>query len=334
MDMIMPHFSTVDGLIDSRPATFSGCFFCSRKSLRAFCLGNYHIRDVPQATSPFPLPQVMSSTIPGFNPVYETVENEGASLKVWHQGDGPLLILIQGGGGDGGRFDKSLPFLSQHYKVATYDRRGNGGSTVAKPRTLSPVESARDVVAIIRFLGCTKASLFGTSSGGLIALQVAESYAEYVESVVIHEVPICSILPDEAIKRMDSAYLVHQTYLEMGTEAAFQVFRASVTGEPVQLLQKAAKDAPPHRLDFFFKYEFLILIIYTPNLLRIRDSDVPIATVEGVESKGVFHATSAKVQSEILRCQHVVWPGAHVPFVEHPEVFAEELHKTIRLLHE
>lgn len=278
----------------------------------------------------------MSSTIPGFNPVYETVENEGATLKVWHQGDGPLLILIQGGGGDGARFDKSFPFLSSHYKIATYDRRGNGGSTVAKPRILSPVESARDVVAIIKSLGYTKASLFGTSSGGLIVLQVVESYAEYVESVVIHEIPITSILPDEAIERMDFGYLVHQTYLEKGAEAALQVFRSSVTGEPVKLplVEAAAKDAPPHRLDYFFKYEFLIFIIYTPNLLRIRDSGVPIATVEGVESKGVFHATSAQIQSAILRCRHVVWPGAHAPFVEQPEMFAEELHKTLQLLHE
>ena len=277
----------------------------------------------------------MPSTIPRFNPVYETVENEGALLKVWHQGDGPLLILIQGGGGDGGRFDKTFPFLSRHYKVAAYDRRGNGGSTVARPRTLSPVESARDVVAIIKFIGYTKASLFGTSSGGLIALQVAESYPEYLESVVIHEIPISSILPDEAVKRMDSAYLVHQTYLEKGAEAAFQVFRSSITGEPVKLpLPEAAEDSAPHRLDYFFKYEILIFVIYTPNLLRIRDSGVPIATVEGVQSKGVFHATSAQVQSEILRCRHVVWSGAHVPFVEQSEVFAEELRDTLQLLHE
>ena len=49
------------------------------------------------------------------------------------------------------------------------------------------MESARDVTAIIRALGYTKAALFGTSSGGTIALQVAESYPEFVARVVVHD---------------------------------------------------------------------------------------------------------------------------------------------------
>src|ERR1700710_944053 len=109
-------------------------------------------------------------------PTYLIVPNEGANLHVWHQGSGPLLILIQGGGGDGARFNSAILHLSQHYTVVAYDRRGNAGSVVARPSPLSPVQSARDVVAIIKALGFNKASVFGTSSGGLIALQLAASY--------------------------------------------------------------------------------------------------------------------------------------------------------------
>ena len=287
------------------------------------------------ASSSMSLTIMPSHTIPDFQPIYETVENEGASIKVWHQGDGSLLILIQGGGGDGARFNEAIPSLSRHYKVATYDRRGNGESAVSKPRMLNPIESARDVTAIIKALGYAKASLFGTSSGGLIALQVAESYPEYVDRIVIHEIPITSILPDESIARVDSGYAVFQTYIEKGAEAALQHFRSSITGTPSPPSPAEVpkvEQAPSHRLDYFFRYEFLIFIIYTPNLSRVRASGVPIATVEGVESKGVFHATSAQVQSEILNCRHVVWPGAHAMFVTHPEVFAEELHKTLLVL--
>ena len=276
----------------------------------------------------------MSFTTPGFNPVYETIENEGASLKFWHQGQGRLLILIQGGGGDGARFNEAFPILSQHYKVCTYDRRGNGHSTVAKPRMLNPMESARDVTVIIKGLGFSKAALFGTSSGGIIALQVAESYPEFVDRVIIHEIPIVSILPEESIRKVDAGYAVYQTYLEHGAEAALVQFRSSVTGKQVEPVPStaAAKAPQPHRLDFFFRYEFLVFHIYTPNLSQVRASGVSIATVEGVESKGVFHATSAKVQSEILGCTHVIWPGAHAPFVTDPKMFAAELHETLEIL--
>ncbi|MCJ1301137.1 hypothetical protein MMC08_003936 [Hypocenomyce scalaris] len=275
-----------------------------------------------------------SNTVPGFKPIYETVENEGASLKVWHQGQGPLLILIQGGGGDGARFNEAFSSLTYHYKVCTYDRRGNGQSTVAKPRILNPMESARDVTAIIRALGYSKAALFGTSSGGIIALQVAESYPEFVDRIVVHEIPILSILPEESIRKVDAGYAVYQTYLEHGAEAALVQFRSGVTGKPAEPVPAtdSSKAPQPHRLDYFFRYEFIVFHIYTPNLTRIRASDVFIATVEGVESKGVFHAKSAQVQSEILGCTHVTWPGAHAPFVTDPEMFAEELHKTLEIL--
>ena len=277
----------------------------------------------------------MSASISKFQPIYETIENEGASLKVWHQGNGLLVILIPGGGGTGESFNESMPNLSQHYKVVTYDRRGNGQSTVAKPRILNPMESARDVIAIIKALGYATASLFGTSSGGLVALQLAQSYPEYVESIVVHEVPITSILPEENIKRVDSGYVVFQTYMEKGAEAALQLFRSSITGKPVEPSPSNVFETvqpAPHRLDYFFRYEFIIFITYTPNLRLIRDCGIPIATVQGLESRGVFHARSAEVQSEILKCLHVVWPGGHSVYQTQPEVFSEKLHKTLQTL--
>lgn len=293
---------------------------------------NPHFQDIAAASS---IRIMTCDTLQSFKPVYLTVGNEGASLKVWHQGDGPLLVLIQGGGGNGDAFNEAIPNLSRNYKVATYDRRGNGQSTVINPRMLNPMESARDVTTIIKALGYTKASLFGTSSGGLIALQLAMSYPKYVESIVLHETPITSIMPNESIARMDSGYAVFESYMEKGAAAALEQFRASIRETPAEPPHSdAAKDqqVAPHRLDYFFRYEFLIFITYTPNLSQVRASRIPIATVEGVESKGVFHATSAQIQSKILKCRHVVWPGAHAVFVTNPEVFAEELHKTIQIL--
>ena len=229
---------------------------------------------------------------------------------------------------------KPFPLSVSTTKSVPMTAGGNGQSTVAKPRMLNPMESARDVTAIIKGRGYKKAALFGTSSGGIIALQVAESYPEFVDRIVIHEIPIVSLLPEESIRKVDAGYNVYQAYLEYGAETALAQFRSSVAGKPVEPVSEiaVAKAPEPHRLDFFFRYEFLVFHIYTPNMHQIRISGVPIATVEGEESKGVFHATSAQVQSEILRCTHVIWPGAHAPFVTDPTMFAEELHKTLEIL--
>lgn len=270
---------------------------------------------------------------PDFQPKYLLVHNEGAVLRTWYQGNGPLLILIPGDGGTGDGFNKSITSLSRFYKVVAYDRRGNGESTVKKPRVLNPIESARDIVAIIKAMEYKRALLFGTGSGGILALQVAQSYPDHVDGIVIHEVPIASILPGEHVGRVCSGYRVFEVYLERGAKAALQAFRASVSGKDLELVAgDGALDFTPHHLDYFFKHEFLIFITYTPNLQLVRASRVPIATAEGLENKGSFHAVSARVQSDILGCPHVVWSGAHEPFVEDPEQFANDLHKTLQQL--
>ena len=75
-----------------------------------------------------------------------------------------------------------------------------------------------------------------------------------------------------------------------------------------------------------------MFMTYTPNLSLVKARGVPVATVEGKGSKGVFHAISAQVQSEMMGCRHVVWSGAHAPFLEDHEGFAEDLHQTIQML--
>jgi pimeloyl-ACP methyl ester carboxylesterase len=137
---------------------------------------------------------IASSTDTTFDLIYKTVENEKAYLKVWYQGTGPALILILGGGGDGGRFNEAIPGSNEQNTTVTYDRRGKAGSKVANPGPLYPIESARDVVEIIKVPESSKASIFGASSGVIIAFQVAASYPEYVEHVVIHEAPTVSLI--------------------------------------------------------------------------------------------------------------------------------------------
>ena len=282
-----------------------------------------------------------------FNPTYLKIPNEGANLNVWHQGTGPLLILIQGGGGDGARFNAAIPSLSEQYTVATYDRRGNAGSSVEKGMPLNPVQSARDVISIIRALGFEKASLFGTSSGGIIAMQLAASYLRYLEHAIIHETPTLSLLVGEQTDRLDEGFDVYATFKEKGAEAALTRFRASVQGrlneldrdshQPSDDSQKEVDDQrgqsrPPHRLEYFFEHEFLILNSYTPPIAQIRANKVSMATVEGRESGDIFYARVTRDQARVLGCQHFVWPEGHTIFSSHPDAFARCLTKSLALL--
>ena len=151
--------------------------------------------------------------------------------------------------------------------------------------------------------------MFGTSSGGIIALQVAESYPKFVDRIVIHEIPILSVLQEESIQKVDAGYKIYQTYLEHGAEIALLQFRSSVTGKPEDPVPNtpALKAPESHHLDFFFRYEFLVFHIYTPNLRKVRNSGVTVATVEGEESKGVFscHISTGTVGNIALYACHM-----------------------------
>src|SRR3954466_12976968 len=96
---------------------------------------------------------------------------------------GPSLLLVPGGGADGGLFSPMFEPLCAHFSVITYDRRGNSRS----PRPdgwlrTSIEEQADDVAALVAAVGLEQVSVFGTSWGALIALDLALRHSDLVQT--------------------------------------------------------------------------------------------------------------------------------------------------------
>ncbi|KAK3901103.1 Alpha/Beta hydrolase protein, partial [Staphylotrichum tortipilum] len=115
------------------------------------------------------------------------VHNEGCDLHYWHVGSGPLITFIPGGNGHGRQFFPLMAAFSNRFTCATFDRRQMSASQVPVNKRLSPPQKARDIRAVIAALGFDKATLFGSSSGGIFALQFAHDFPSMVEHVVAHE---------------------------------------------------------------------------------------------------------------------------------------------------
>jgi pimeloyl-ACP methyl ester carboxylesterase len=62
------------------------------------------------------------------------VTTEGYELYYEVRGHGSPLLMIPGGGGDGGSYSAVADILSDKFKVITYDRRGNAHSTMNDPQ--------------------------------------------------------------------------------------------------------------------------------------------------------------------------------------------------------
>jgi hypothetical protein len=89
------------------------------------------------------------------------VTTEGDELYYEVRGQGQPLLMIPGGGGDGGSYSAVADILLDEFKVITYDRRANARSTMNDPQNFEISQQSRDAVAVLRAANETSAFVFG-----------------------------------------------------------------------------------------------------------------------------------------------------------------------------
>lgn len=123
------------------------------------------------------------------------VEVSGDYLAYRVTGEGTPLLCIAGGGGNGDFFLPLADQMSSNYKVITYDRRANAGSTINSPNKFSIEQQAKDAVAILDDTDVDSAYILGNSSGAVIALEVLKKFPNRVKGVIVHEPPLAKVHP-------------------------------------------------------------------------------------------------------------------------------------------
>jgi pimeloyl-ACP methyl ester carboxylesterase len=100
----------------------------------------------------------------------KVVSNDGTSIAFDRFGDGPPVILVLGAFNDRSAGAPLATFLSPHFTVFNYDRRGRGESGDTAPYAVD--REIEDLAALIAEAGGA-AAVFGYSSGAILALQAA-----------------------------------------------------------------------------------------------------------------------------------------------------------------
>jgi 3-oxoadipate enol-lactonase len=109
-------------------------------------------------------------------------------IQLYYELHGPdnahPVVLVNGLLSDTTSWAYQIPVLAQHFRVLTYDCRGQGQSD--KPAgPYSQELHARDLAGLLRVLGIRKTHLFGISNGGTVAMTLALNYPDYVERLVL-----------------------------------------------------------------------------------------------------------------------------------------------------
>lgn len=99
-------------------------------------------------------------------------------------GDGPPLLSISGTGNDLRVSRPGLSPLNARFRVAHYDQRGLGQTTVA-PGPYTMADYADDAAALLDALGWDRVPVVGTSFGGMVAQQLGVRHPDRVERLVL-----------------------------------------------------------------------------------------------------------------------------------------------------
>jgi len=210
------------------------------------------------------------------------VKVNGAELYHQVRGSGPALLMIHGTGADSGCYDEVAARLAGDFTVLTYDRRGWSRSPrPAGWEKTSIEEQADDAAWLLKATGNAAAVVFGNSSAGLIALDLAMRHPAVVRGAVLHESSTFTWLPEDFVEQQfaEMNSLIGGEVAAGGPRAGHQAFLAALAGEDgldsvadSKMLERWLDNA-----EFMFEYEFPSMLLgYRPDPSAIAAVKVPV----------------------------------------------------------
>lgn len=106
--------------------------------------------------------------------------------RIWWEaaGTGPSVLLIMGLGYPADMWYRVLPALAPRYRTIRFDNRGVGRTGVP-PGPYSIEQMAADAASVLGAAGTARAHVVGVSLGGIIAQELAISFPDLTQSLVL-----------------------------------------------------------------------------------------------------------------------------------------------------
>ena len=257
----------------------------------------------------------------------------------------PPLVMI-GQPMDASGFQALASFLPDR-TVVTYDPRGLGRSVRRDGvRENDPAVQAEDVHRLIEELGAGPVDLFASSGGAITALALVAAHPGDVATLVAHEPPLLTVLPDAALA--DRAWgAVKDAYATRGWGAGMAAFigMSSWRGEftddylarplpdPAQFGMPAVDDGS--REDPLLSGSDPV-VGYRPDVAALSRSSTRIVLAVGEESAGSLTARTTAAMAQLLGLDPIVFPSHHGGFqggeggyAGQPEAFARRLREVL-----
>lgn len=238
--------------------------------------------------------------------------------------------------------------LASHFPdrtVVTYDPRGLGRSVRTDGLVDNvPAVHAEDVHAIIEALGAGPVEIFASSGGAIVAFALVSAHPDDVTTLVAHEPPLLSALPDAAAaERAAAGYREAYAAKGFGTGMAAFIAMTSWQGEFTDDYFAAPAADPalfglPAEDDGARDHPLLSersrpVLDYRADLPALTAAPTRIVLGYGEESTGTVTERTSAAIADRLGSRPVVFPSHHGGFTGaesgypgQPEAFARTLH--------
>jgi pimeloyl-ACP methyl ester carboxylesterase len=248
-----------------------------------------------------------------------------------------------------------FPTLAGHFPdrtVVTYDPRGVERSPKTDPATVSTPEQHADdlyrIIAQVRSdLGAGPVDLFASSGGAVNALALVARHPEQVRTLIAHEPPLASILPDRE-SALAATEAIGDTYQRRGFGAGMAQFIAAVGHRGLMDAAYASQPAPDpamfglpteddgNRTDPLLFQNIVTCTHYEPDFDALQAASTRIVPGAGAESEGEMAHRGAEAVAERLGSELVIFPSGHGGFLGNeygqpgdPEGFAAKLREVL-----
>ena len=255
---------------------------------------------------------------------------------------GPALVMIGSPMGAAGFGTLGIHFTDR--TIVTYDPRGVERSERTDPDLeVTPEVHAADVRAVIEAAGGAPVDLFASSGGAVNALALVAAHPGLVRTLVAHEPPAVSVLPDAA-DALAASRAVHETYQRHGWGHGMAHFIAPVSLRGPVPADFASQPAPDpetfgmpseddgSRDDLMLGANIVTVTRYQPDVDALRAASTRIVLAVGAGSEGELAHRGAEAIAELLGMSPVTFPGDHGGFLGgeygqtgEPDAFAAKL---------
>jgi pimeloyl-ACP methyl ester carboxylesterase len=256
----------------------------------------------------------------------------GAGLYYRTRGSGPLLLLVQGGGGDAGGTGQITVHLERGHTVLTYDRRGLSRSVLDDPDEVPSIDThADDVHRLLGSLTTEPVPVFGTSFGAFVGLELIARHPAQVSLLVAHEPPVRQFLPEAALARFQTLQGRMEAAVRRGESTdtlAVEMGMDFGEREPgVEFGPSTDQDEANAR--FFRTRDVPSLDGHLLDVEALAAARARIVPAVGATSGEAYAGRCTAELAAALGVDVVEFPGSHVGLSTHPRAFAAQLERVL-----